>query len=182
VRRALVLGGASTVWADVEAALELGQFDGAVGCNDAAAAWPGKLDALVTLHGDKAPLWIERRARAGLAPPAAVYGHTDARPGRKAPALTHTTEFRFPGQTDTGSSGLFALKVALVDLGYDRAVLCGVPMQPAGQHFFDARDWRGAYAHRDGWKQALPAIKDRARSMSGWTAELLGRAEAAWLA
>jgi hypothetical protein len=34
--RALVLGGAACVWRDVEAALELGEYDIVVACNDIA--------------------------------------------------------------------------------------------------------------------------------------------------
>ena len=49
-------------------------------------------------------------------------------------------------------------------------------------HFFNPEAWRAAEAHHKGWHQALPQIKDRARSMSGWTAELLGKPEAEWLA
>jgi len=89
---------------------------------------------------------------------------------------------RFPGQSDTGSSGLFALKVALTDLGFDCALLCGIPMAPVTGHFFDAAPWTGAGAHQLGWKQALPAIRDRARSMSGWTQHLLGAPTTDWLA
>lgn len=177
---ALVLGGAACVWADVAAALELGEFDGVVACNDVAVEWPGPLAALVTLHAEKADLWLARRARRGLSAPARVIGHLEAEGRSQASAAAELIEFRFPGQQRTGSSGLFALKVALLDLGFDKALLCGVPMTPA-PHFFDASDWRGANVHRHGWTEALPAIAGRARSMSGWTADLLGRPDPAWL-
>lgn len=184
MRVALVLGGASCLWSDVEAALALGRFDGVVACNDAAAAWPGRLDAAVSLHAEKWGLWMERRRRAGYPAPAAVVGHSTFRTGvaRIPDCITGYAEQMLPGQKDTGSSGLFALKVALVDLGFDRAVLCGIPMDPR-PHFFDAADWGhdAARAHWRGWAQALPFIKDRARSMSGRTAELLGIADKDWL-
>jgi len=178
----LVLGGAGCVWDDVEAALGLGEFHGVVACNDAGAAWPGRLDAWVSLHGEKMGLWSARRARAGYEPCTRLVGHLEARPGRKGPFVTEATEFRFPGQSSTGSSGLFALKVALVDLGFDKAVLCGVPMTAATGHFFDPADWRGASSHWRGWIEALPHINDRTRSMSGRTADLLGRPDEEWLA
>lgn len=177
---ALVLGGGACVWADIEAALALGEFALVVACNDIGAAWPGRLDAWVSLHGDKFGLWTERRARRDFEPAGRVYGHTLPR-GGKLSNVTHTTDFRFPGQLATGSSGLFALKVALIDLGADRAVLCGVPMDSAQAHFFSTPDWRGAKSHRGGWGEALPQIKDRARSMSGWTSELLGKPSEEWL-
>lgn len=181
MRVALVLGGAGNVWDDVEAALKLGTYAGAVACNDIGAAWPGKLDAIVSLHAEKLGMWAERRRRAGYVLPERILTHHQARSGRIPPAVTGTTEFKFPGQIETGSSGLFALKVALDDCGFDRAVLCGVPMQMMPGHFFDASPWDGANAHKLGWNQALPIIKNRARSMSGWTAELLGSPDKEWL-
>lgn len=179
---ALVLGGAGCVWADVEAALELGEFDGVVTCNDITAAWPGRIDAAVSLHSDSWPRWIIARDRAGYARPERVLGHlefTDRE--RRKDVVTGYAEYRFPGQTRTGSSGLFALKVALVDLGFDRAVLCGVPMSAEHGHFFEPTAWRAAQAHQTGWREALPQFQDRARSMSGWTRKLLGPPTADWL-
>ena len=180
MRVALVIGGGACVWSDVLNALDLGQFHGVVACNDVGVAWPGGLDAWVSLHTDKMGLWTERRARAGHGPVQAIYGQCQTR-GRDAPRATHTVEFKFSGQSSTGSSGLFALKVALIDLGFDRAVLCGVPMETAERHFFDISPWRGANSHRQGWKEALPVIRDRARSMSGWTREILGAPDEEWL-
>lgn len=181
MRTALVLGGAATVWADAAAALELGEFAGVVACNDAAAEWPGPLEAIVTLHGEKAPAWVRQRAINGY-PPAPVISYTQPRPDQKPQAVATTTEWLFTGQTLTGSSGLFAVKVALVDLGFDKAVVCGIPLTVAGKHFFDATDWRAAMSYRQGWKQALPEIRDRVRSMGGWTEELLGKPTIEWLA
>jgi len=166
VTLALVLGGATTVWDDVEAALALTEADGIVACNDIAADWPGPIDAAATLHPDLWPGWAERRASKGYPPAPQVFTHGWA----------------FPGQDRSGSSGLFALKVALVDLGYDRAVLCGVPMDEQARHITEPWPWRSAEILRAGWRQALPAIGDRARSMSGWTADLLGRPTPDWLA
>lgn len=178
---ALVLGGASCLWDDVDAALKLGEFDLVVACNDAGAAWPGPLNAWVSLHPEKFDTWIERRRRAGHEPSPAILSHLAARPHRKPLPCTGTTDHKFPGQITTGSSGLFALKVALVDLGADRAVLSGVPMDAGQGHFFAAAQWRAARSHQGGWHEALPQIRHRARSMSGWTADLLGRPDAGWL-
>jgi hypothetical protein len=174
---ALVVGGAACVWRDIEAALDLGEFAGVVACNDAAASWPGRLDAIVSLHAEKLHFWMARRAAAGLPLPAALYVKEDV----KAKVEAISTRYRFPGQDRSGSSGLFALKVALIDLGFDKAVLCGVPMTAEDAHFFEPQAWRGAEGHKKGWMQALPQIADRARSMSGFTRELLGAPDAAWL-
>lgn len=166
---ALVLGSADCVWADVEAALDLGEFDGVVGCNHVGIHWPGVMDGWASLHPDKFKPWREGRRRRGL-------------PEHRAHFGIGQVPHRFPGQTNPGSSGLFALKVALDELGFDRAVLCGVPMLGAAGHFNDPVFWRGAAELREGWTQALPAIRDRARSMSGWTARLLGLPDEEFLA
>lgn len=108
--------------------------------------------------------------------------HARAQP-RLSPAVTGFTDYLFPGQTSSGTSGLFALKVALIDLGFDRAVLCGMPMRDDGAHLRDANEpWLGETMHWAGWLEAYPQIKARARSMGGRTAELLGRPTAEWVA
>lgn len=167
---ALVLGSAASVFDDVEAALQMGEFDAVIGCNHIGLAWPGVMDAWVSLHGDKLlKPWVERRRRSGL-------------PAHSRLMTMADTDHRFPGQTEPGSSGLFALKVALIDLGYDRAVLCGVPMTVSGSHFDWSGPWRPASDYHIGWRQALPHIADRCRSMGGWTADLLSQPDAAWIA
>lgn len=178
---ALVLGGGDCVWRDLEAALRLGEFDAVVTCNDVTAAYPGPVDAAVSLHFEKWPIWLRQRALKGLPPPARVVGHAVA--GRGAPGwVTHWSEQKFPGQTESGSSGCFAAKYAVEDLGHRRAVLCGIPMTAEARHFFDRRSWGGAAAHRRGFRQAIPAIAGRVRSMSGWTKEHLGAPTPEWIA
>ena len=183
---ALVLGGADCVWRDVEAALALGEFDAVVTCNDVTALWPGQVDAAVSLHAEKWPIWLRLRAANGYPAPARVVGHDAFKrsPIRDVGAgvVTHWSPQMLPGETESGSSGLFAAKYALDDLGHDRAVLCGVPMTAEARHFFDKRFWGGAAGHRRGWRQAERALQGRLKSMSGWTAELLGRPSAAWIA
>jgi hypothetical protein len=180
VKAALVLGGAGNVWEDLDAALGLGEFDGVIACNDVGAAYPGDLDAWVSLHAEKFGIWTAQRVAAGNSWPKAILAHAQANKGLP-PCVTGRTDFRFPGQPTTGSSGLFALKVALIDLGFDRAVLCGVPMAAAAGHFFDLAAWTAVTSHMQGWKEALPHIKNRARSMSGWTRDLLGAPDEEWL-
>lgn len=182
MRAALVLGGAGCVWEDVDAALALGEFSGVVACNDVGAAWPGKLDAWVSLHPEKFGIWSAQRVAAGYPFPGAILAHEEASGRKGLPAcVTGRTNFRFPGQRESGSSGLFALKVALVDLGFDKAVLCGVPMDAGPGHFFDPAAWRAAVSHRRGWHDVIPTLKNKARSMSGWTREQLGAPTSSWI-
>lgn len=180
---ALILGGAACVYGDVEAALALGHFDGVLTCNAVTTRWPGKIDAAVSLHPGHWGLWIGARDRAGLPRPERIIGQTEANSWPKLPdCITDLLDLRFPGQAGSGSSGLFALKVALIDLSFDRAVLCGVPLTEAAGHIVDGPTWPGAHHYHPAWREALPQIKDRARSMGGWTADLLGVPDAEFLA
>lgn len=178
---ALVLGGAACVWEDVEAALELGEYQGVVACNDAAAHWPGELDAAVSLHMQVFPRWLTIRKRKGYPKPKQVLGHLEASKARVGPGfVTGFTEYKLPGQDRSGTSGLFAVKVALVDLGFDKAVLCGIPMDEQA-HFFGGGPWRGGGESWKAWLKAYPFLKDRARSMSGRTSYMLGTPEPDWI-
>lgn len=184
MRTALVLGAAACVWDDVEAARRFGPFAGAVGCNDLGVVWPGRLDAWVTLHADLFGGYVSQRQARGLPPHHRLLVKQNALESepKLSPAVTGGTDPMFPGQTFSGTSGLFAAKVALIDLGYDRAILCGMPISDEMGHLENAtKPWVGAVVHRQGWLQALPEIKDRVRSMSGWTQGLLGAPTHEWL-
>jgi len=67
-----------------------------------------------------------------------------------------------PGYTDflSGTSTLFGVEVGL-NLGYEKIIVCGAPME-------------GEYAKfQEAWKRALPLLKNKVVSMSGWTKEIL---------
>lgn len=168
-RRALVLGGARTVWDDADRALDMAEFDAVLAVNDIGAHWSGKIHHWCTLHCEKLPAWeADRRAR-GHPGGYVRWGHkADQRVDR------HTSDWR-------GSSGLFAAKVAL-ELGYERIVLAGVPMAAGEAHFFDGGAWTPAGRYLSAWNQHRADLAGRVRSMGGWSAELLGVPDDGWLA
>lgn len=182
VTTALVLGGADTLPADVAAYRAAGgRWDGVVACNDAIVWWPEALDAGVSLHCryfDRARdrRWRTRRLEAGYPDAPRWFGHAAA---VDPPEFVTLTDYELPGQVPgkSGSSGLFAAKVALIDLGFDEVVFCGVPMTPTphipGTAQQDAA-WRSAEGFRRQWFKVEPAYLARMRSMSGWTRETLG--------
>lgn len=177
-RRCLVLGSAKCLWDDVNAALDISEFDGVVAAKHAGVVWPGKLDAWVSLHPERFGQIIAQRKAAGFPPAPRLFGHERATP-RQGLELT---QYRFEGQKTSGSSGLFAAKVALEDLGYDRAVLCGIPLTKSDGRLDNVALWHGAVAiFQAGFNEALPRINHRLCSMSGWTMHLLGRPTAKWL-
>lgn len=147
------------------------KFDGVVACNDVGAEWSGALDGWVTLHPKKFREWSAARERNGFARAGRMVGH---RPEVGLPDREiEVSEYKFPGQQTSGSSGLFAAKFALVDLGFDRAILCGIPMSNR-PHFFDDKNWMGHAGFREAWFGVPEVYRLRMRSMSGWTMALLG--------
>lgn len=168
MKTALVLGGGHTLKSDL-GRLTL-PYDGVFACNEAGAEWSGDLEAWVSLHPEKFFRWDADRKAKGYNP-APFWAHRQ--PQYKIAPELNVTEIQFPGQEMSGSSGLFAAKVALIDFGYDRAVFCGIPMT-SSPHFFDDVNWKGANGFRTGWHQLDDQYRARMRSMSGWTRVLLG--------
>lgn len=169
MRTAVVLGGAACVWAD--AVDYAGPWDGTVAANDIGVVWPDRLDAWCSMHPEKLRKWAAERQSSGLIR-APLWSHRQAVPAG-APWLGHITPAQFGPKIRAGNSGLFAAKIAMVDLGFDRVVFCGCPMEPT-PHFYGGEAWRDAEPHWADWLQLPPEWRARMRSMSGRTRELLG--------
>ena len=177
-RSAVVIGGASCVWDDLEQAKALGDYDLLIAINDAGAEYPGTVDYWITLHPETLPIWTKKRAENGYQPARQYVAHVGNTLETMRNPLFHVS-FSVP-YTWPGSSGLFACEIALKTLEVDRVVLCGVPMN-ADPHFFDDAPWTAVKGFWDAWPVAYPHIKDKVRSMSGRTQELLGAPSRAWL-
>lgn len=175
MRACLVLGGGASVWQDVERAKALGWFSGVVACNDAGVDWPGALDAFCTLHPNKMQAFRDKR-EAKRHPAAKVYiAHQDDK------GVDRIEPYRWPEMKTSGSSGLYATKIAL-ELGFDRIVLCGVPLTNEA-HYFDSKAWKQAETFKAAWLAVMQTrLIGRVKSFSGWTAEQLGTPDAQWLA
>jgi hypothetical protein len=174
---ALVIGGASCVWHDIEAALTLGEFFAVIACNDIGTAWAGDLDAWVTLHPENMQGWTAQRAARGYRPAKKIVYH-EAKGG--TPPADLITPYNWHRSHKSASSGLFAAKAAL-ELGFDRLVLCGVPLTMT-PHFNNTGEWHAASGFHDGLRSAVPFLKDKVRSMSGMTRQELGVPTPEWLA
>lgn len=177
-RICLVLGSASCVREDVEAALKIGRFDGLIVVNEMIARWPGPVTAAATLHPEHLKKWLDRRASARFPSPKHV---AISKRWREAlpTGVDIVTDSCAPGQVSAGSSGLFAVKVALFDLGFDKALCCGVPLTQT-PHVGERIGWAAASIHQGGWVEAKAALDGRVKSMSGWTGELLGKPDREW--
>lgn len=170
-----VLGGASGGFDELVAVSHMAPIAALFAVNDAGAEYTGRVDYFVTLHPEKLPLWIERRRQLGLSGFGAVVAH------KEAPGVTDVAEYRWPGMIASGSSGLFAAKIALERTSLP-VVLCGVPMDPVRTHYTESTFRNDHAAFMDAWRVALPHLRERVRSMSGWTSDLLGKPTPEWLA
>jgi len=176
---ALVLGGGQCVWDDIDAleALMGEPWPGVVlVCNDmgykeghSGRRWDRPIHHWCTLHAEKLQGWQNQRRNAGLPKIEETWSSV-----RRTVVKNH-----FQGITG-GSSGLYTVSVALFALGYPRVVTCGIPMD-ATKNTFSARDWTSFKRYKLGWERDINRLKGRVRSMSGWTAQVLGRPTVDWI-
>ncbi len=170
---AIVLGGAVGVWEELSSIMAmLDESPVIIGTNHAGRDFPGYLDHWVSYHVELLPMWIEARERAGL-PPAGAYWSVQ----RSRPAST-TLEVRRV-KNHGGSSGLVAVDVAL-ELGCDRVVVCGCPLEMAAAHYDNPASWRDANNYKKAWRTRQSQM-GAVRSMSGFTREILGAPTKEWL-
>lgn len=159
-QKLIVLGGGHTLWMDLSQVPDLGER-AVIAVNDAGAAYRGHIDYWISLHPEKLPGWMKTRK-----------GNQDyltvSRAERKGARIDQVVR-----ELWRGSSGLYAVQYAVKNLHSDEVVLCGVPMTPTG-HFFEQTPWGHCEKYRQGWQSALPDIKGRVTSLSGWTRDLLG--------
>lgn len=85
-----------------------------------------------------------------------------------------------------GTSGLYAVQIALEELGFDGVIVAGCPIDAAAgtlapEHSL-MTDADRVNRYRPEWELAFPHIGARTRSMSGWTRDLLGAPTGDWLA
>lgn len=157
---ALILGGAPSVWLELEAAKAmLTRPYVVVAANLAGIEYDHSLAGWASLHPDSLAEWVARK------------GSTDARL-----FTPDETPERWPG-----SSGLYAAQVALFEMGASGAVLCGVPMESSAGHFVDPGSWAGVDDYRRAFAASLPLIGGRLRSAGGWTASVFGGPTPEWV-
>lgn len=175
MKTAVVLGGAECVWDDYERALQkLGGFDVTLAVNDMIKDFQGHLDYAVSLHpGNKLEGWLAEREAKGLNRPTHIIAHN-----KSSPSATRVVDYRFGGMSISGSSGLYAVKVALDD-GAKKIVLCGVPMD-ASKYYYGRPSWANSDQYFPAWKTHYEIYGAYTRSYSGRTRKLLGEPTLEW--
>lgn len=178
---ALAIGSAKEVWDEVRAAHELCDYDEYYVCKMTGIEWDMGRFHWVTLHPEYMAEYKRLRRERGLPDCYEVVAPLIDEIGRHHEhPVDRRHSYRFEGMTSSGASGLFAVKVALDD-GADRVVCAGIPMLKDSGHFFRGKPWEQVDSFRLGWERSLPHIKDKVRSLSGWTKELLGMPTPEWL-
>lgn len=191
-RTALVVGGARCVWADTAAAFRLFTPDIILAVNDIGMVWE-PLHYWATLHPQKMTAWVEGRRQRGLSrqfrtvtfPVFELPGSTAA----DREPFDDVHPYRWPEMEHSGSSGLYGVKAAMELAGAERIVCAGIPLDPDQPHFFEPERppekgqsaWSSAKKYRRGWVEAMGHLKGAVKSMSGWTADVLGQPTRAWL-
>jgi len=181
---ALVVGCSEYVWDEVEAAQKLADYHAYYVCKMAGIHWDEGRFVWLSLHPEYMPHYQEKRRDLGLPDCYETVVPLINEVGSHwqfCKSADRCVTYRWPGMSASGSSGLFAVKVALDD-GHDRVVLAGVPMLRNAKHFARGQDWLQRDCFMDGWKQAMPHIRGKVRSLSGWTMQTLGAPTPEWLA
>lgn len=171
----LAIGGARCVWDDLRAVEDMSdmaytEWPGLVGACNAVGETLQRLDHWCSLHWDSIEGW--KSARWAHFPKRAM-----PQIWTRNPPLGVRTDANITDHWG-GSSGLFTVKV-LLEQGCDRVICVGIPLdeQP---HFNKPHQWKMPPEYRMDWERHYDRIKDRVRSASGWTRELLGGPEK-WL-
>ncbi len=173
---AVVLGSAQCWAEDMRSARRtLGNPERVYAVNDAGAHYANELFAFVTLHPETLRYWLDERHAAGNPYPLNVWSHEN-RPGVTG---VHA-QYIYPGAINSGSSGLYAVKVATEVYREKKIVLCGVPMDTTPR-FFGSRHWHESDSFYSAWVAAAERLKHNTRSMGGRTATLLGFPSTTWL-
>lgn len=172
---ALVIGGAGSVFQDIRAVEQLlGKPPVVVAVKDIGIAYP-QVDHWCTYHADRIPKELPQRQYLMWPMPKCIWTNYGARISFECP--TEIKRIKLQG----GSSGLLGAVVGLVVA--EKAVLAGIPMDPSMRHFNDrkkGKPWDDGRLYWKHWQECLPILKDRVRSISGRTRELLGKPTLEW--
>jgi len=179
----LVCGSAACLCDDLAAARASYPAAPVIAVNDAARITPAF--ALCSMHPLGLEGWAgEQRQRfGGIFTVHSVTGstHRTTNLGHR-PAMPWVDHW-WTGVAHHGTSVWAARRLAAA-MGFDRVILCGAPLTagPYAHSSFPGRAWQddGKIRHYRRMIEADTAFHPGARSMSGWTRELLGGIERPW--
>ena len=163
---AFVIGSGHTLWDDIDACGPFRVERADVICvNDAGMHFPGPIKHWYSNDIQMLQRWIDARRPRYVRD---FGGHVESH--SCCDGAKH--KWPWPGH---GTSSLNAVFTAL-GLGYERVILCGVPLDDNG-HYFDP-PWVKTNFDREGtlkpWRLLAPKFEGRVKSMSGNSREILG--------
>ena len=177
MKACVVLGTAPCMWDDLARAPD--GLD-VVAVNRAGMLYLDPIVLWVSVHGKNLQEFIDARRGLGGSMDFDSYGNFAA-------SEESGDTIRWNRPNGGGSSSLFAVKIAR-ELGYDRIVLAGVPLEGQttivdvdGTEIVEEPSHLGFGVYRGGWLKVLDEIRNNVRSMSGWTRETFGEPTAEWL-
>lgn len=162
----LIVGGAACVHEDLRAVVDM-KFDGILAVNDMILDCSLPITAGVTAHFDESDKWASRGVP--------IWSFA------KECAVTDRLQIRSGWY---GTSGLYAVQVALDAYEADRVIVAGCPLDETGHYnkdkgleYDDVSREQAVKFYRQGWDMAYPEIVGKVASLSGWTRRLLGSPE-----
>ena len=182
-KSAIIIGRANSVWDDLE---EASMLFGTLGSPDLDAAvivingvgvdYRHRIDHWVSFHAELLPYWMEARQAKGFSDGYQLWTCAN---GRRMGAWELALGLKLIDLPQGGSSGMIALLVAL-ELGADKIVLAGVPMDNSYGHY-DGSTWDEADMHWKAWEKLSEEVKGKVRSLSGRTRRFFGYPTTDWL-
>lgn len=175
---ALIIGGGDNVNYDLKNLknliypYEIEDFFHIIVVNDQIYNWQGRIDVIATLHGEKINEWFKQSGRKPTKEIKAFY-HRPPKPDDEQ-NFFQKLERKEVKERWKGSSGLFAVQIAIDHLKKEKIILAGVPMDQRPNYFRDEEFWRKWYAYQKNWVTSFKVIKGKTKSLSGWTKEQLG--------
>ena len=138
---------------------------------DAVEKYLGHADYFATYHTSDIEPAFERRKAAGGNTDYMIIAHQQH---IEKPTGRELVDLIIPCEPPSGSSALLGV-LAGIKLGYQKIIVCGCPLIGRNDKQYDYANFQ------KGWTAKLAMIKEKTRSMSGWTQELLGAPTEEWI-
>lgn len=187
---ALVIGSAKGVEIEVALAMKI-EPSTVLATNSIVADFPWNIDAAVTLHPKHMAGWRKARIARNYGSIPHYVSHINKQGSHSFDFITDVIDYRWPEQAGlpvydpetgsaSGSSGHYAIKVAMELFGETKILLAGVPMTQERRHYNNSNLWNSDI-FKPAWKLTYDRLKNHVRSMSGWTADMFGFPDEEWL-
>lgn len=163
---AIVLIGCAPCWDnDLNRFKEFGvSFDiGAIGLD---CPYEGSIKYFFTYHPNDIDLYNKKRYQKKLSLDYTIISHVFDK--------EHIVSQIEPWESPSGSSAMLGTLFSL-RAGYEKIILCGCPLEGNNDKGFSYKPFR------KGWVARKDKVLNKVKSMSGWTAEFLGKPKEDWL-